>query len=366
MRWWVTATLIVFVATSCSKKDSSGVATAAPYHKIDMHTHFPPRAAARMVGLMDRYGVATVVNLSGGSPGRGLEEQLAAARTFPGRIKVFANLDWRLATTGDGYGQKMAANLARAAELGAVGLKIPKGLGIGFVDADRQLIAVDAPELDPVFEAAGRLGLPVSIHTGDPVAFWSPPTEDNERYAELSVHPGWSFYGQPVPSWQDLFDAFERRVARHPNTTFIGVHFGNAPEFPDRVRAMLDKYPNLYIDTAARVPEIGRRPAKQIKSLFADHADRILFGTDLGVGTHPLDLMLGSTGATPPTKDDVDHFFASTWRYFETSDRDFAHPTPVQGEWTISGIELAPELLKKLYGANAARLLGLEPPKASP
>jgi hypothetical protein len=85
----------------------------------------------------------------------------------------------------------------------------------------------------------------------------------------------------------------------------------------------------------------------------------VLFGTDLGVGTHPRALMLGSTGETPPTDADVKHFFASTWRYFETADRGFAHPTPIQGAWTIDGIALPREVLAKLYADNARRVLGV-------
>src|SRR5690606_34562809 len=181
---------------------------------------------------------------------------------------VFANLDWRELAAGPGYGARLAAKLREAHRLGARGLKIPKALGLGVRDREGHLLAVDAPELDPVFEAAGELGMPVAIHTGDPVAFWQPPTPDNERHAELAVHPGWSFYGKDVPSWEELFAAFERRVARHPKTTFIGVHFGNAPEYPDRVRALLARHANLYIDTAARIPEIGRHDPAAMRDLF--------------------------------------------------------------------------------------------------
>jgi predicted TIM-barrel fold metal-dependent hydrolase len=122
---------------------------------------------------------------------------------------------------------------------------------------------------------------------------------------------------------------------------------------------MLDKYPNFYVDTAARIPEIGRSDPEKLRALFIEHQDRILFGTDLGVGAEPGDLMLGSTGATPPTDADLEHFFASTWRFFETRDRDFAHPTPVQGRWTIDGIGLPHDVLVKIYGGNARKLLGI-------
>src|SRR6266851_7978508 len=54
------------------------------YAKIDAHCHLAPEAVPRAIELMDRYGISVAVNLSGGLPGRGLEEQLNAASRFPG------------------------------------------------------------------------------------------------------------------------------------------------------------------------------------------------------------------------------------------------------------------------------------------
>jgi predicted TIM-barrel fold metal-dependent hydrolase len=256
----------------------------------------------------------------------------------------------------------MAASLEVAQKMGAVGLKVPKGLGLGYTGPDGKLLRVDDRELDVVWERAGKLSLPVAIHIGDPKAFWLPPDEHNERYDELHVHPEWSNYGQPVPSWQELYDAFERVVARHPKTTFIGVHFGNNPEDPERVARMMAEHPNLFVDTAARIPEIGRQPAAKMRALFEKYQDRILFGTDLGVGEDAGDLMLGSTDGRAPGDADIQRFFEMTWRYFETEDRGFAHPTAIQGRWTIDGIGLRREVLEKVYWRNAARLLGIALP----
>ncbi len=360
--------VLALCAAACGRErdPAAGQAARTPAPRdrrvIDMHTHLDPSAVERAVELFDARGIAVAVNLSGGAPGAGLEQQLAAAARFPGRIIVFTTPRWILARGGPGYGERMAADLVRARQLGAAGLKIAKGLGLGFIDFTGELIPVDSPELDPLFERAGALGMPVAIHTGDPIAFWGPVAPDNERYAELSIHPGWALHDRPVPSWDELQIALERRVARHPGTTFVSVHFGNAPERPDRVAALLDRYPNLYIDTAARIPEIGRHPAGRMRELFLRHQDRILFGTDLGVGPGPGDLVLGSPGPAPPTAQETDLFFTATWRYFESADRDFAHPTPIQGSWPISGVGLPPSVLDKLYRRNAARLLRIAPP----
>jgi predicted TIM-barrel fold metal-dependent hydrolase len=125
---------------------------------------------------------------------------------------------------------------------------------------------------------------------------------------------------------------------------------------------MLDKYPNLYIDTAARVPEIGRHDASKMQKFFMKYQDRILFGTDLGVGETQEDMMYGSNGGEPSTLADERRFFNSTWRYFETRDEQIESPTPIQGKWTIDGIGLPEAVLRKLYFENAARLLKWKPP----
>ena len=105
-------------------------------------------------------------------------------------------------------------------------------------------------------------------------------------------------------------------------------------------------------------PEIGRHPSDKLRAFFLAHQDRILFGTDLGVGRRSL--MLGSSGAEEPTPADVVHFYKSTRRFFETRDRQFAHPPPIQGTWKIDGIGLPPAVLRKIYRDNAVKLFGLK------
>jgi predicted TIM-barrel fold metal-dependent hydrolase len=359
------------------KGSSATPARARPPHlpRIDVHMHISPFGIERLVTLMDRWGIDGVINLSGMYPGppRGmLEMQLEAARRAGGRIAVFANVDFvRMVRLRADYGRALADQLAEGKRLGAVGLKIPKGLGLGYPGPDgHTLLAVDDAGLDPLFDKAGELGMPVAIHVGDPKAFWRPVNKANERWDELRAHPEWSFHGkqpsgQPWPSWEDLHRAFERRVARHPKTTFIGVHFGNDPEDPDEVGRMLDAHPNLVIDTAARVPEIGRHDAEKMRRFFIKYQDRILFGTDTGVGESQDEMMYGSTGANPPTAADETRFFESTWRYFETRDRQFESPTPIQGRWKIDGVGLPEPVLRKVYFDNVARILKWKPPTRS-
>ncbi|MBW2262820.1 MAG: amidohydrolase family protein [Deltaproteobacteria bacterium] len=331
---------------------------AQEIYKIDAHAHIRQDATARALSLMDAWGIRTAINVSGGS-NENVELSTEVEGETGGRIRFFCNIDFDDWDT-DVFAETAVASLERCARMGGLGLKIFKGLGLGLAYKDGTLAPVDDPVFDPIFEKAGELGMPVLIHSGDPKAFFEPPDRDNERYDELSEHPSWSFHGDDYPSWEQVYKQFENRVGHHPKTTFIGAHFGNNPEDPERVFKMIEDYPNFYADTAARVPEIGRFDPVRMKELMTVHQDRILFGTDLGISVKYL--ALGSGPPYKPTKKQIQRFFTATYRYFETDDRQFDHPTPIQGRWKIDGIDLDCDVLEKIYHANVERLLRLEGP----
>jgi hypothetical protein len=347
-----------------ARQSASRLRRYADIPRIDVHVHVPPALAEYAVQIFAQYGVRIALNASGGHPhGGGLERSAAAAERTHGALRPYCYLDYARVEEPD-FADYARRSLDACRALGAVGLKVYKALGLGITLSDGSLLAVDDPRLDPVFERAGELGLPVLIHSGDPRAFFQPPTPDNERYDELSAHPSWSFWGERPdgrgrwPSWEEVLDQFERRVARHPNTVFVGAHFGNAPEDPDRVSRMLDQYPNLVIETAARIPEIGRHPPARMREFFLRYRDRIMFGTDFQLGSDG-SLVLGSAGRNPDPPERIPVFYEAHFRYFETADRDFPHPTPIQGNWTIDGIDLPHEVLEFLYWRNAARVFSL-------
>jgi predicted TIM-barrel fold metal-dependent hydrolase len=336
----------------------------AAFPILDVHTHLEPDATDVVLRLFDARGLRAAVNLSAGIPGGGgLEEALVQQQQSQGRILPFCTLPWRY-TAHPEFVPRSVEILEQCRARGVRGLKIPKVLGLVARDSDGSRLTVDAPRLDPIFEACGRLGMVVLIHSGDPRAFFEPATPANERWEELSQHPSWSFHGPQFPTFDGILSEFERRVLRHPGTTFIGAHFGNAAEDPARVARLLERAPNYYIDTSARVPEFGRHPAATMRAFFERWQDRVLFGTDLGVGRDMSHWMLGSGGDAPTTQQDVDRFFTATFRYFESNEESIENPTPIQGRWRIHPVGLSPTVLAKIYGGNAARLLDVPwPPR---
>lgn len=335
---------------------------AKPWHLgqpvIDSHVHLAPNlpSLARTLEIFERSGIGRFAVKSSGPVGsQRYMATLALQRVLGDRVRVFGNLDWQ--TYGQpGWVQQQVRDLEQMKKDGLAGIKVFKNLGLSVHKPDGTLLAVDDPVLDPIFEACGRLGLIFAWHVADPVAFFQAVTPANERYEELTIAKAWSFFGPEYPTFQALMEAQERRIARHPGTTFLLIHMGNNAEDLGYVDRILATYPNVYTDTSARVPEFGRHPADQVRAFFLKHQDRILFGSDLVVdGTGQL--QLGSVSPTEPGVDDAVVFYERHWRYFETDGKQIDHPTPIQGRWKVDAIALPAEVLHKFYVGNAERLI---------
>jgi len=331
---------------------------------IDLHQHIggTPAQFDRAALIMDRAGVGTGIVLGAGTTTRkdgaisGFEAVKAMGEVrHPGRFAASMILDYSGWDEPDWSGRAVA-QIVEGHRLGSAGVKEFKRLGLFLKDGKGALIKIDDPKLDPVWAKCGELGMPVSIHVADPRAFWLPYDETNERWTELKDHKSW-WFGDPAkyPSRMELLEALDRVIARHRGTTFVCVHFGNNAEEPEWVDQALDRNPNMMIDVAARIPEGGRHAPEKIRAFFGKHQDRILFATDFMVYDK---LILGSGGdAERPSDDDGVAFYNKSWRWFETSDRDWEHMTPIQGSWTISSIGLPPAVCRKIYFDNARKLL---------
>lgn len=326
----------------------------ASFPVVDVHTHFGHRLRGSeeqrdgFVQLMDRHGIALCVSLDGTLPDGFETQRRFLWETYPDRFVIFANLDFQgggdagrpetWACNQPGFVRHAVMLIEQAADQGASGLKFFKQFGLGYKKPDGSLHQIDDPRWDPIWQVCARRKLPVLMHVADPAAFFLPIDEHNERYEELARHPDWSFHGPEFPSREALLAARNRVIARHPETIFIGAHLANNPEDLAEVARWLEQYPNLYVEFASRIAELGRQPYTARKFLI-DHADRVLFGTD---------------GPWPEQR------VRLYWRFLETYDEYFPYSEkefPPQGFWNIYGVGLPEDVLRKIYHENAARII---------
>jgi predicted TIM-barrel fold metal-dependent hydrolase len=247
------------------------------------------------------------------------------------------------------YAKYQADQIEDAHHAGAKGLKILKTLGLYLREAgSHKLIRIDDPRFDPMWETAGSLNMPVAIHSSDPRAFFLPVDRFNERWEELHAHPDWSFYGKDFPSDRELQEARRAVMRRHPRTQFVCLHVAEAEDLA-YVSECMDQHPNMHVDIAARIGELGRQP-RAARRFFDRYQDRIVFGTDASGGTETPQQTFG------------DALYEIYYRFLETEDEYFDYapsPTPPQGRWRIYGVGLPETVLRKIYQDNAARLLGI-------
>jgi predicted TIM-barrel fold metal-dependent hydrolase len=353
-----TAIVLCFLAVGACRKDPAAKsgATVDRGPVIDSHTLIVPLDGPidTALKLFKRVGVVKFCNKNGGYLG---SQAFAATLNVKHRLKnqfeFFVNVSWNGVSRGVG-GARAAARFLREVSYGAKGIKFFKAMGLGARDAKGQLIPIDDPRFDPIMDRAAQVNAVVAIHVGDPKAFFEPPTPQNERYDELKLAPDWSFYGEDYPPLMELWKQTERLVSRHPKTTFLFIHLGLSEDL-DYMEKLLDAHPNVYVDTSARVPEFGRHPVDKVRRFFLKFQDRILFGTDLSIG--PDHWQLGSVSETPVGFEDAVKFYQAHFRYFETDLKNIDHPTPIQGRWKVNAIHLPPDVLHKLYYANAERLI---------
>jgi len=311
----------------------------AKFPVIDFHGH-PPALSddATIDGVgqaMDALNLRVMISANSNPPDR-LAPQLAAVKAskYKDRFVFFTGLN--LNNIGPGSGEKIAAQLEADIKAGAVGVgEIGKGFGLGNKKTDGSRLKLDDPELDIVWETAARLKIPVFIHTADPAEFWEPIDFHNERWLELALYSGRRYNDRSkFPSFEDLMGERDRMLAKHPKTIFVLAHLGWHAQDLARLGRMFDSLPNLYAEVGAVLYDLGRQPFTG-HDFFVKYQDRLLFGKD----------------AFQP--DEYPYF----WRVFETRDEYFDYYRDYHAFWKMYGLGLPDPVLKKLYYANALKIV---------
>lgn len=329
---------------------------------VDVHTHWsfstksPDGSGLKfsatpeeLLAVMDRRNIRTLINVTGGYDKGFLESHNQYDLAHPGRFITLTEPQWHRANE-PGYAKMQADSVEREVSRGAKGLKVLKTLGLFLRNTDGTLVKVDDKRFDPMWEVCGAKKIPVFMHVGDPEAFFLPIDKTNERFEELNNHPDWSFHGKDFPSFMEIMEARNRMITRHPKTQFILLHWGNNAENLGLVAQWMEKFPNIYVELAARIGELGRAP-RTTRKFIERYQDRCMFGTDAI-----------PKGYNVPQQIFGDDLYKIYYRFLETQDEYFDYApaaVPPQGRWRIYGLGLPDSILKKIYHGNIDRVMRL-------
>ena len=202
---------------------------------------------------------------------------------------------------------------------------------------------LSSPQRREAMKLARELGMMFMTHVADPDNWFA------TKYADSS------FYGQK----RDHYVALERVLDEFDDVTWIAAHMGGWPENLAFLNELLDRHPNLYLDTSATkwmTRELSKHPA-EFADFAARHRDRLLFGSD---------------NVATDENADFDLFASRYWalRTLIETDYDGQNPIvdpdlhmvdpslPEKSTAALRGAGISGGLLRAIYHDNAQRLLG--------
>lgn len=224
---------------------------------------------------------------------------------------------------------------------GAVAAKIWKNIGMELKDRNSLYVLPDNPAFKPIFTEIARKNRTLIAHVAEPDEAWQPPNPKGLDYSYYLENPIWYMYSKPdAPKKQQILAARDRLLAQNPKLRVVGAHLGNMEDDIDALANRLERYPNFAVDTAARVIHLIVQPSGKVRAFILKYQDRILYATDLG--------SLKDEAPQDAIKE-WEEQYAIDWHYFATSDAfDYSGHR-------VQGLALPPEVLRKLYHANAVR-----------
>ena len=318
--------------------------------KIDVHAHINSKTS-KMIDLAKENNFRLLnmaVDVKGHnypSVRKQIEIREALYKESPGTM-VFGT-----AFTLDGWddpdwSDRVIKQLKSDFDLGAVSVKTWKNIGMDAKDKDGNLIFLDDPKFDPVFNFIKNQGKVYISHAGEPHNCWIPldsMTVKND-FNYFSKHPEYHMFLHPeMPSYEDQIEHRNNRLVRNGDLPFIGAHMASLEWSVDRMTSFLDRFPNASLDLAERVSHTqyqSQRDRKKVRDFFIKYQDRILYATDFGEDNETVPAEL---------EEYMMEVWQNDWKYFCTDEM----VTVPQLDTPVKGLALPKTVIDKLYKLNA-------------
>ncbi|WP_276373533.1 amidohydrolase family protein [Chryseolinea sp. H1M3-3] len=340
---------IILVCFSCTS-DFYTAADFGKVGKIDTHMHLNAKHLALAEQAQEDNFKLLTVNVDVSSyPSLEDQEQYAIhqIKHFPDRVSfltAFTLTQWDSANWSD----ITIEQLKKSFDKGAYGIKLWKNIGMVYKDAAGKFIMIDDPKFDSVIQYIIDQDKTVMAHLGEPKNCWLPleqMTVNNDR-SYFKAHPEYHMYLHPeYPSYEDQINARDRFVEKHPDMRFVGAHLGSLEWSVDELAKRLDKFPNMAVDMAARIPHLqhqSKLDREKVRQFLIRYQDRIIYATDSGIS---------ADANIENEKKDLHNTWINDWKYFVT-DETLTSPH-VNGDF--QGLQLPRTVTDKIYRENAMK-----------
>ena len=337
------------ILSGCGGGISQGSASNLPSKKInyglyDVHVHAGGGSGLQAFleageKFIDETVQLSAVNLlvyNGNSP-RSLSAHLMslALKTVDPRYTAYGGFGYWLPCDGAG----LRAQLEDMMEAGFDGLKMIEGKPTNRRnDPD---LALDHPRYNGVGELLQETGYHIINHVNDPEEFW-----DQEKCPEWANGGNGGYWDtEKFLTKEQHYEENERWLERYPDMNITYAHAYFLSNFPDRMEALFEKFPNMAIDLTPGIEMFDGFTKQRDRWIpfFIKYQDRILFGTDNRVS--PFEQNVGH---------DASYYdrIAYMRRFLETDDKFEAWG------YDLHGFALPENVLNKIYSENVLRRRG--------
>ena len=348
------ATSLVVLLTACgprgrlASENAVSVADLRTIPKIDVHAHYRTDHPDLAPTLSAWNARAVLVNVTGSE--RKIDEKWRDFRALqakhPERFYLVATFDPFRFNEPD-FVPKVIEQLRADIAAGAKGVKVWKDIGMEVKDAEGKNVQIDDPKFQPIWDFLVEQNIPVLAHIAEPLAAWQPLSADNPHFWYYSNNPQYHAYSHPeIPRHEVIIAARDRWLARNPKLTVIAMHLASVEHDVSEVAKRLDAYPNLYVETAARISDLAMQPSEKVRLFMVRYQDRVMWGTDFGEGS--------------VSRAGLESSFSQHWRYYGGADT-VTLGNPRSWHRTVKGLALPRGALEKFAHRNAERVLKLPP-----
>jgi len=342
------SSLILLTVSSCSDK----YYTKADFNKtkkIDAHIHI--RSTSSAVSDLAKEDAFQLINVNVASSDSALQEQEKytdyQVATHPEQIfflGAFSMSNW----DSPDWTELTIRHIKESFAKGALGIKVWKNIGMVEKDKYGKFIMIDDPRFDSVIQYIIDQHKTLLGHIGEPLDCWLPlekMTVNNDRQYFKNMPMYYMYLHPDYPGYQQLIDARDHLLARHPDLRFVGAHLGSLEYDVDSLSKRLDRFPNMAVDVAERVCHLeyqSKINREKIRNFMIKYQDRILYGSDLGMRPN---------NNPDQTKARLHKRWLEEWLYFTTDNMMFSEE--VNG--TFQGLKLPKAVVDKIYYQNAIK-----------
>lgn len=314
----------------------------AAFPVIDMHSHDYAESTEEIdlwVETMAQMGIQKTIILSK-QTGSGFDELVKKYAKHEDKFDLWCGIDFTGYDKDENWIVHAIAELERCHKMGAkgVGELGDKGEGLLYSEPTPGYgIHLDNDVLKPFWEKCAELNMPVNVHIAEPKWMYEEMDASNDGLMNAF---DWrvDLSKEGILDHGELIKTLKNTLQKNPNTTFIACHFANCSYDLDIISRLLDAYPNLMVDNAARYAETAPIPRRS-KAFYDSYSDRILYGTDMGMSGKMYEI---------------------TFRILETNDEHFYETDQFGYHWALNGFDLSSDVLEKIYSKNASKIIDHE------